>query len=70
VRPTDDVFSRVTEVYDIPGGKKDVRGTKIAKITGANASPALLTTLPSNLPGTVASRAVLDDLLMDAPDFS
>lgn len=70
VRPTDDVFLWDTKVYDIPGGKKDVRGTKIAKITGAYASPALLTTLPSTLPGTVASRAVLDDLFVDAPDFS
>lgn len=70
VRPTDDVFLWDTKVYDVPGGKKEVRGTKIARITGAYAGPALLTTLPGTLPGTAASRAVLDDLFADAPDFS
>jgi hypothetical protein len=70
VRPSDDVFLWDQKVYSLPGGRKDVGGTKISRITGAYANPTLLTTLPASLPGTVASRAVLDDLFADAPDFS
>ncbi len=69
VRPNDDVFLWDRKVYDVAGGKKEVAGTKISRITGGYANPTLLTTLPASLPGTVASRAVLDDLFADAPDF-
>ena len=70
VRPNDDVFQWDQKVYSKPGGQKDVGGVKISRIAGAWANPTLLTTLPTTLPGTVASRAVLDDLFADAPDFS
>lgn len=48
----------------------NVSGTLISSVPGAYATPAILTAPPAKPPGTVASRAVLDDLFIDLPDFN
>ncbi|MEY3175054.1 MAG: hypothetical protein RLZZ436_2968 [Planctomycetota bacterium] len=70
VRPNDELY-----LWDRRGliAKKtgnDVSGTLISALTGAFANPTMLTTPPAKPPGTVASRAVLDDLFIDLPDLN
>jgi hypothetical protein len=70
VRPNDEVFlwDRRWTIAERTG--LDVSGTLISAIASAYANPTLLTTPPARPPGTVASRAVLDDLFIDLPDFN
>jgi hypothetical protein len=70
IRPNDEMYlwDRRWEIAENAGTK--VSGTLISAIAGAYANPALLTAPPAKPPGTVASRAVLDDLFIDLPDFN
>jgi hypothetical protein len=70
IRPNDEMYlwDRRWEIAKNAGTK--VSGTLISAIAGAYANPALLTAPPAKPPGTVASRAVLDDLFIDLPDFN
>lgn len=70
VRPNNDMYLWDRKLYIRDKVQKDVSGTFISNITGAYATPTILTTPQATPPGTAASRAVLDDLFIDNPDFS
>ena len=70
VRPNNDMYLWDRKLYIRDKVQKDVGGTFISNIAGAYTTPTMLTTPPATLPGTVASRAVLDDLFIDNPDFT
>lgn len=71
IRPNDELYlynARRGFIAEKTG--VNVSGTLISAISGAYANPTILTTPPARPPGTVASRAVLDDLFIDLPDFN
>lgn len=70
VRPNNDMYLWDRKLYIRDKVQKDVGGTFISNIAGAYTTPTMLTTPPATLPGTTASRAVLDDLFIDNPDFT
>ena len=69
VRPNNDMYLWDRRLFVRNKTQKDVGGTFVSNIPGAYLTPAMLTQPPAVLPGTAASRAVLDDLFVDAPDF-
>ncbi|MFM7057387.1 MAG: hypothetical protein ACKO2P_10755 [Planctomycetota bacterium] len=70
IRPSDELYLWDRRGFIAEKTGLNVSGTLISAITGAYANPTLLTTPAAKPPGTVASRAVLDDLFIDLPDFN